>query len=63
MVGPCKDCPDRHLACHDHCEKYQAYKAKNNKRLEEQHIQGAIDGARAENTRYTKYVTQGRKKR
>ena len=20
----CKDCSDRHLACHDHCEKYKA---------------------------------------
>ena len=26
IVPPCKDCPDRHLGCHDRCEKYQAYK-------------------------------------
>lgn len=25
---PCKGCEDRHEACHDHCEAYQAY-AKN----------------------------------
>lgn len=24
----CKDCPDRHLACHDTCERYKAVKAK-----------------------------------
>ena len=23
---PCKDCPDRHLACHDKCEKYKEWK-------------------------------------
>lgn len=26
--APCKDCPDRHAACHDKCEKYQAFKAE-----------------------------------
>jgi hypothetical protein len=25
MKAPCKDCPDRHPACHDHCGKYQAF--------------------------------------
>lgn len=29
--GPCKengvDCPERKLGCHDHCERYQAFKA------------------------------------
>lgn len=23
--APCKDCPDRFLGCHDHCEKYIAW--------------------------------------
>jgi len=23
---PCKDCPDRHTACHDSCERYAEYK-------------------------------------
>lgn len=23
ISGCCKDCKDRHLACHDSCEKYQ----------------------------------------
>ena len=22
ILNTCKDCPDRHEACHDHCEKY-----------------------------------------
>lgn len=22
-INTCKDCPDRYLGCHDHCEKYQ----------------------------------------
>ena len=26
--SPCKDCPNRSLACHDRCEKYKAFKAK-----------------------------------
>lgn len=24
--APCKDCPDRHRACHDTCEKYKQFK-------------------------------------
>lgn len=31
---PCKDCPDRRLACHDHCEKYKAFDAER-KRVHE----------------------------
>lgn len=27
-VAPCKDCADRHLACHDSCEKYKAWKER-----------------------------------
>lgn len=23
LGGCCKDCPERYLGCHDHCEKYQ----------------------------------------
>ena len=23
---PCKDCTDRHPACHDECEKYKTFK-------------------------------------
>lgn len=28
MLNPCKDCPNRHTACHDRCEHYKAYKAE-----------------------------------
>lgn len=26
FASPCKDCPDRHHACHDKCEKYMTSK-------------------------------------
>ena len=26
---PCKNCPDRHLACWQHCEKYKQAKKKH----------------------------------
>ena len=25
-ISCCKDCPDRHLACHDSCRKYSEHK-------------------------------------
>ncbi len=25
-LEPCKDCPDRHTACHDSCPRYAEYK-------------------------------------
>lgn len=31
MTAPCKDCPDRHTACHDTCEKYKAFRAYREK--------------------------------
>lgn len=27
MITPCKDCKDRHMACHADCDKYRAWKA------------------------------------
>lgn len=29
---PCKNCPDRYPACHDHCEKYKEAKVLDQKR-------------------------------
>lgn len=26
MMNPCKDCPDRHRACWDSCDKYKQFK-------------------------------------
>ena len=28
IMPPCKDCPDRHQACHDRCEQYKAFAAE-----------------------------------
>lgn len=25
-VAPCRNCADRHTACHDHCERFKKYK-------------------------------------
>lgn len=25
----CKDCPERHEACHDHCERFAAWRAEH----------------------------------
>lgn len=31
MKAPCKDCPDRCMACHDNCPKYQAFVAEKHR--------------------------------
>lgn len=28
MIGPCKDCADRHKLCWNECVKYQAFQTK-----------------------------------
>ena len=33
-IAPCKDCADRHTACHDHCKKFKEYKAIREKENE-----------------------------
>ena len=35
MTPPCKNCTDRHAACHADCERYKAYRAS----LEERHAE------------------------
>lgn len=30
-VSPCKDCAERHTACHDHCQRYKDWKAEMEK--------------------------------
>ena len=27
-ISPCRGCSDRHIACHDKCEKYKAWKSQ-----------------------------------
>ena len=26
MISVCKDCPERYPACHDHCDRFKAWK-------------------------------------
>jgi len=33
--APCKDCSERYFGCHGKCQKYQEFRAKRNKELEE----------------------------
>lgn len=35
LKAPCKDCPDRYLGCHDHCDKYKAFDVER-KAIQEQ---------------------------
>ena len=42
---PCKDCPDRHTACHDSCEKYKKYRAEIDSYAEAKHKVSHIDMA------------------
>ena len=44
IPAPCKDCPDRHEACHDTCERFKEYR----KKIEQ------AKANRAEAMRYTK---------
>lgn len=50
MITVCKDCPDRHRACHDHCEKYQTAKAENDriKKLKRYDLNVVFDDMSAE---------------
>ena len=35
VMMPCvQDCPDREIGCHGRCEKYQAYRAEMDKRMQ-----------------------------
>jgi len=55
--APCKDCVDRKLRCHSSCEKYQAFKERNQKRLDEQHKQAEETAARvARKRRFQNYI-------
>ena len=30
-MSDCKDCPDRYIGCHQHCEVYRAFKAEKDR--------------------------------
>lgn len=36
LITPCIDCDERHLGCHDNCEKYNTYKLQNKEIKERQ---------------------------
>lgn len=46
MNAPCKGCPDRYPACHDHCPKYQEYHAQCEERRRQKQLDGEIMGAK-----------------
>lgn len=50
MITVCKNCTDRHMACHDHCERYQTAKAENDriKTLKRNDINNVFDEILAE---------------
>ena len=37
LKAPCKDCTERYLGCHDHCEKYKEFDVVR-KRLNEEKL-------------------------
>lgn len=40
---PCLNCPDRHVGCHDRCEKYQSWNKEHQEYLKVKRQQEAID--------------------
>lgn len=40
--APCKDCPNRHPACHDQCEKYLAWKVELKARNDAEKLRSAL---------------------
>lgn len=40
---PCKDCEERHIACHTKCEKYKAFAEENRRRHDEALKQSRIE--------------------
>lgn len=59
-IAPCKDCTERHEACHDSCDKYKEWKAEldavrskiaEQKYIEQTKIRIATEGVRRMKTR------------
>lgn len=59
-IAPCKDCSERHEACHDSCDKYKEWKAEldamrskiaEQKYIEQTKIRIATEGVRRMKTR------------
>ena len=45
VIAPCKDCRDRVLGCHSHCEKYMTYKKKHDEEMTAFHKEKEIDAS------------------
>lgn len=41
--SPCFECPERHVGCHGHCEKYQSWDKEHQEYLKLKRQQEAID--------------------
>jgi hypothetical protein len=59
MICPCKDCTDRHRACHDHCEKFKAWKDDEHKK--KQYLKDKIENHHELN--FLRYMDKKGKKR
>lgn len=44
MQSPCRECNDRKINCHAHCEKYQGYHEERENMCNQKHKQAEIDG-------------------
>ena len=47
MDAPCRGCPDRYPACHDHCQKYQQwlaeFRVRTAERRKEMHLESSLN--------------------
>lgn len=65
--SPCKDCPDRHTACHDSCDKYKDWKVRyqaQQKHLNDNKYRMLVPMSEArekKRTHYTKHPMPGSK--
>ena len=63
-VCPCKGCTDRHTACHDSCDKYQEWLARDHaqkKHLQDQRYRFHIPMTSAREKAYENYYFHHRK--
>ena len=63
IINTCMDCEDRHPACHDTCEKYQAAKAEHEKRKQAIRDASEFDIYKAKIIRKTKKKNQRKNRR
>lgn len=62
MNTPCRDCGDRKVGCHAHCEKNLEFRAYRERLNEERHRRGEICGLNNAKKRFIrkKLLNQGR---